>query len=328
MIPCASRSRQPTRSAWTLERLQYERSLALGFAIESTTASAYDSHLNSYLNFCRLHNRPVEPTEDTLSFFVVWLSHHIEPRSVDSYLSGIVNRLQSYFPHVADTRKSLLVSRTLKGCKRCLSRPITRKLPLSLDDLNVVVTTLRDTAIYDDILFTALLITGFKTLQRLAELVWPNSPKHQSYRTIPLRHSLTFTAHSASYTLPHHKGDSLGVGSQILLLAEPSAHFDPLLIFREYISARDRRFPYHPQLWLTEAGSIPTRAWFLRHLRRFFPPTISGHSMRAGGATALAAAGVAPALIQAAGRWSSDCFQKYIRQHPFLLHLLIHASPT
>jgi len=68
MIPCATRSRQPTCDAWTLERLQYERSLALRFAIESTTASAYDSHLNSYLNFCRLHNHPVEPTEDTLSF--------------------------------------------------------------------------------------------------------------------------------------------------------------------------------------------------------------------------------------------------------------------
>jgi hypothetical protein len=300
--------------------------VALGFAIESTTASAYDSHLNSYLNFCRLHQRPIEPTEDTLSFFVVWLSHHIEPRSVDSYLSGIVNRLQPHFPTVASARKSLLVSRTLKGCKRCLSRPVNRKLPLSLDDLNTVVDTFRDTTVYDDVLFTALIVTGFKTLQRLTELVWPNTLKHQTYRSVPLRHSLTLAVQSASYTLPHHKTDRLGVGSQILLLAEPSAHFDPLLILRRYISACDHRFPYHPQLWLTNAGSIPTRAWFLHYLRRFFPSTISGHSMRAGGATALAAAGVAPALIQAAGRWSSDSFQKYIRQHPFLLHLLIHAS--
>jgi len=328
MIPCATTSRQPTRDAWTLERLQYERSLALGFAIESTTASAYDSHLNSYLNFCRLHNRPVEPTEDTLSFFVVWLSHHIEPRSVDSYLSGIVNRLHPYFPNAVTARRSLLVSRTLKGCKRRLSRPIARKLPLSLDNLNMVVDALSGSTIYDDILFMTLLVTGFKTLQRLGELVWPNTIKHQTYRTVPLRHSLTFSTQSASYILPHHKGDSLGVGSHILLLAEPSAHVNPLTILRQYITARDQHFPYHPQLWLTRAGSIPTRAWFIRHLRRFFPPTISGHSMRAGGATALAAAGVAPALIQAAGHWSSDNFQKYIRQHPLLLHLLIHASPA
>ena len=113
-----------------------------------------------------------------------------------------------------------------------------------------------------------------------------------------------------------------------ILLAEPSARVNPLAILHQYITAHDLLFPYHPQLWVTKAGLIPTRAWFLRHLRRFFPPTISGHSMRAGGATALAAAGVVPVLIQAAGRWSSDNFQKYIRQHPFLLHLLIHASPA
>jgi hypothetical protein len=50
--------------------------------------------------------------------------------------------------------------------------------------------------------------------------------------------------------------------------------------------------------------------------------------MRAGGATALALAGIPPPLIQAAGRWSSDEFAKYIRIHPFILQALIHDSPT
>ncbi|KAG1865712.1 hypothetical protein C8R48DRAFT_600904 [Suillus tomentosus] len=252
MIPSATQSKQPVREAWTLERLQLERSLALGCAIETTTASAYDSHLNSYLNFCRLHNRDVEPTADTLSFFVVWLSHHIEPRSMDSYLSGIVNRLQTHFPQVRDVRTSLLVTRTLKGCKRRLSKPVRRKEPLTLDDLAVVVDMFASSTDFNDILFVALLVTGFKTLQRLAELCWPNAKKHQSYRKMPLRHSLVSSPASASYTLPHHK--------------------------------------------------TSTRT------------------------TALAATGVTPALIQAAGRWSSDEFQKYIRKHPYLLHLLIHGS--
>ena len=50
----------------------------------------------------------------------------------------------------------------------------------------------------------------------ILELVWPNMIKHQSYRAVPLRHSLIFSTQSASYTLPRHKGDSLGVGSHIL----------------------------------------------------------------------------------------------------------------
>ena len=41
--------------------------------------------------------------------------------------------------------------------------------------------------------------------------------------------------------------------------------------------------------------------------------------MRAGGATALAAAGVPDDRIRILGRWSSDSYQVYIRKHPLLL---------
>ncbi|KAG2341579.1 hypothetical protein BDR05DRAFT_887941 [Suillus weaverae] len=210
--------------------------------------------------------------------------------------------------------------------KQCLSKPVQRKQPLTLDDLALVMDTLTMLTTYNDALFVAILVTGFKTLQHLAELCWPNTKKHQSYRKVPLRHSLTLTNTSASYTLPHHKSSTLGVGCEILSLEEPRACVDPLKVFCRYVSACDDLFPHHPHLWLTGQGTIPTRAWFMRYLRCFFPPSISGHLMRAGGATALAATGVAPALIQAAGRWSLDEFQKYIRKHPFLLHLLIHGS--
>ena len=38
---------------------------------------------------------------------------------------------------------------------------------------------------------------------------------------------------------------------------------------------------------------------------------------------ALAQAGAAPELIKAAGRWSSDAFERYIRKNPMLMHALI-----
>ena len=37
------------------------------------------------------------------------------------------------------------------------------------------------------------------------------------------------------------------------------------------------------------------------------------HSLRAGGATSLAAAGVSDRHIQVVGRWASDCYKQYIR---------------
>jgi hypothetical protein len=83
-------------------------------------------------------------------------------------------------------------------------------------------------------------------------------------------------------------------------------------------------------LWLREDGSVPTRGWFIRHLRTHFSDDVAGHSLRAGGATALAEAGIPPHIIQAIGRWASAAFQIYIRQHPVLLAALLfgHSSSS
>ncbi|KAJ8591095.1 hypothetical protein M405DRAFT_694025, partial [Rhizopogon salebrosus TDB-379] len=246
-----------------------------------------------------LHDRAVDPTPDTLSYFVVWLSHHIEPRSVDSYLSGIANKLELYYPSVREARRSPLVTRTLRGCKRRHSKPIRQKEPLSLDDLAVVVDHSHTSADYDDWLFAALLVTGFKTLQRLGELVWPDVGRHQSYRSVCMRHTVSISTSQARYVLPHQKNHSLGTGHDVLIMGEPGAQVDPLGCFKSYLERRDALFVWRAELWLTSSGGIPTRAWFMKRLRHFFPdPSISGHSMRAGGATALAASGVAPDLIR------------------------------
>ena len=119
MIQSGLRSRQPARTAWPRECLLRERAIALGLAIDHSTLKNYSSALNSYLSFVQIHDFPVEPTPDTLSFYAVFMSHHIEPRSVSTYLSGIFQQLEPYFPNVRAARLSPLVERTMKGCMRC-----------------------------------------------------------------------------------------------------------------------------------------------------------------------------------------------------------------
>ena len=82
MIISHIRARQPIREPWTRERLVRERAIALGQAIDTSTWNNYSSALNSYLTFVCLHNLPVEPNADTLSFYTVWMCHHIKPDSV------------------------------------------------------------------------------------------------------------------------------------------------------------------------------------------------------------------------------------------------------
>jgi hypothetical protein len=64
------------------------------------------------------------------------------------------------------------------------------------------------------------------------------------------------------------------------------------------------------------------------YLHCHFGLDVGGHSLHAGGATALAEAGIPPHIIQPMGQWSSDTFQIYIHQHLTLLAALLFAHVT
>ena len=107
-------------------------------------------------------------------YYVTFQSSYINPKSVDSYLSGICNQLESHFPDVQNVRKSLMVSQALKDAKHQFGRTTTHKLPLTVDNLNSVFNTLDANPPHDDILFATQLFTGFKNLLCLGELCWPD----------------------------------------------------------------------------------------------------------------------------------------------------------
>ncbi|OJA08810.1 hypothetical protein AZE42_05069 [Rhizopogon vesiculosus] len=309
-----------------MDRLLHERFIALGFTLARSTCSSYDSTLASYLEFCRLHQLPITPSPDTFSFYIVWLSSYILPSSVDSYLSGICSKMEDEFPDARHVRKSRLVQRTLAGCKRRHQQPVNRREPLSHTDLLTLYDALNLSGAYDDILFLTMIHVGFATLQRLGELVWPDAVHLQSYSSVSMRHTVCVSDTCISYTLPSSNTDRFGHGMELLVQASTSRN-NCVALFTQYLGARDALFPSHPALWLKCNGELPTRSWFLRRLRSILPsPNLGGHSMRVGGATALALAGSTPQMIQAAGRWSSDEFQKYIRVHPFLLQALLHGG--
>jgi integrase len=87
------------------------------------------------------------------------------------------------------------------------------------------------------------------------------------------------------------------------------------------LELRDTQFALRAELFIKRDGTVPTRAWFLQRLHVFFGREVSGHSLRSGGATALALAGASDGTIQRWGRWSSQAFQIYIRKHPLLVFI-------
>ena len=322
MIDSGVRSKQRHRLAWTRERLLRERAIALGQAIDLSTWKNYGSALNSYLSFVRIHNLPVEPTAESLSFFIVFMCHHIKPDSVDTYLSGICQQLEPYYPSVREIRKSIICKRTLAGCKRARGTPTNHKRALTLHDLQIVIDHYATSTSHDDLLFLSQLLTGFFALMRLGELTISDDKSLFDHRKITSRTSVSLSNNDYRFFLPSHKADKFFEGNTVIV-QHHVGQIDPLSFFKRYLKSRDNLFPFLPDLWLRADGSRPSRSFFIRRMRLFFSEDIGGQSMRAGGATSLAENGVTPHLIQAIGRWASSAFQIYIRKNAVLLQALL-----
>lgn len=326
LIKLSKGARQPKRARWSLERLNHERAIALGYAIDPRSNLSYTSALNSYITFCNLHEFPVQPTESTMSYFIVYMCHHIRPQSVDSYLSGICNQLEPYFPNIREIRSSILVARTLKGCKRLKGTTVNRKLPISRDHIQLAIDQYGNSPIYDDKLWLCQFLCGFDALLRVAEFTMPDNVKARNWKKFSRCASVQWFKDDTaiSFLLPAHKGDTIFEGNRIIIVTATV-----IRAFHAYVSARDSHFPLHPALWVRADGTVPTRDWFVKRLRQLIPDShYGGQSLRAGGATALAENGTLPHIIQARGRWSSEAFRIYIRKNPVLLQAMIHRQPV
>lgn len=311
-MPGVAQPRARPREPWPHEQLLFERALALSQARALQTRSSYSTALRSYLSFCDRQHLPIAPSPDTLSL-------------------GICSELEPFFPDVRSARSSHLVRDTLKGAMRLYSRPVRRKTPLTCSDVARLATSVSSPPSHDDTLFVALLLTGFHALARLGDLVWPDHVQHRTYATVARHLSVHVASDHYTFLLQTHKTDAFFEGDRVLVRRQ-HPNSDPWQAFTAYLASRDHLFPYRSELWLRADGSIPLRSWFIRHLTNIFPPSanISGHSMRAGGATALALAGISSESIRSIGRWSSAAWQVYIRKHPALLHALLsaHQNPA
>jgi hypothetical protein len=169
-----------------MDRLIHKRSILLGMSIDSSTANTYSSATNSYLAFCNLHNLPIDPTPETLSFYITFQSSHINPRSVESYLSGICNNLKPFFPQIRSNHAAALVKRTLKGALRRHGHPTKCKVPLTTTLLLSISTTLQNSRDHDNMLFLSMLNMGFPGLLRLGEMSVSDNLQLWDFRKVVL----------------------------------------------------------------------------------------------------------------------------------------------
>jgi len=145
------------------------------------------------------------------------MCHHIKPSSVATYLSGICQQLEPYFPNIHAACNSALVHRTLQGCRCLCATPTTCKHALTLADLETVINTLAGSVDHDDIPFLAQLLMGFFALFRLGKMTYPDDPELHDPCKVTKRTSVCFTNTSFQFFLPGHKADRFFKGNMIIV---------------------------------------------------------------------------------------------------------------
>ena len=231
--------------------------------------------------FCCLHNFPIDPTPDTLSFYATYMSHHIKPSSVSTYLSGIANQLEVYYPEVHQACKSPLVVWTLQGCKCLKGSPTTHKM-LSLSLLCLASSLLL-------IIHKLMMITSFApwfALVYMASFIWENYLTQTILIFAILKNCLTapqspflllalmLSCSHAIKLIPSLKGHAFIFAALFTMHPIPSLtlfHTCPHVII---CSPSIVNFGYdRMDLTLPDLSSYPR---FLLHLVETLPPSVNG----------------------------------------------------
>ena len=177
-------SRQPSWKPWMINKLKCGCAEAITNAVDCSTCQTYGSALNSWIVFVNMHHFPFEPTLKTLSFFIVYMSHQINPCLVKSYLSGLVQQLEPDLPNICEICSSQTIIKVMCGCLKMQGTEVKHKEALSIQDVAFVTHCFQSSQSHNDLLFTALLVTGFHGLPRLGELTFPDNPAIRDWREV------------------------------------------------------------------------------------------------------------------------------------------------
>ena len=282
-------------------------------ALVKQTRNTYEVGVRKYLRFCaQCHVCPFPLREAVLEMFATFLARAVGYRSIKTYLQGV----QAHNFDLGFTQPLVFFPRLtflLRGIRRCLGAKHTRsvRVPVSLGGVaRVVEFVWRSMSTFDAAMLTAALLTAFFGMLWSSEYCSP-SPRSFSTRATLLREDLSLDRHKclALIHIKISKTDPFMSGVRVRIAAT-GCTLCPYRALRLFL-----RFRGHARgpLFVFADGSFLTRDFVAALLKRALPEiNVNTHSLRRGGASALAASGHSAYTIQLLGRWYSSAFTRYI----------------
>jgi len=258
---------------------------------------------------------PFPVTELILCLFVVYLARcNLSYKTIRVYLFGVqYHSLLRGFPIKISSMNYLYYS--LRGIRRTQGNSLTRppRSPITISHLWSMYAFLASSHFtpHDKSLWRCMVVLAFFGLFRVSEFTCV-APFDISIHLSPADISFNSAFSMMYINLKASKTDPFRSGCVIRLASIPGHELCPVGAMRCFLSFRgDSEGP----LFTLSSGRFLSRGMvdYFLHLSLPGVPNIRTHSFRIGGASAALAAGASDALIRVMGRWSSDCYNRYIR---------------
>lgn len=300
--------------------------LIRGARADNTLAS-YGTAWRRYLDFCQacqfVSLPPVYATlRHHIGCFLTWLAGTLQTSTIEVYFNGIRAQVLNETDGLIDISNDFALSRLLQGIRRTFPSSPRQKLPvLPIHLVNILsrmdtrsVTDTRDWAIF------TLSFFGFLRRSETAALRVSDITFNEGYVAVSVRSSKTSRT-PVQILLAQRHDDLCPVRALQRYLAHvsPSVTLGQLPLFRAVVNGR-----------LSTNGisksTISARLKLWVHAIGLDAVSFSAHSLRRGGATAAAMAGIPDRLIKLHGRWASDAYLIYIRE-PLASRLSVSSQP-
>ena len=266
-------------------------------------------------------------TENILIYFAVFLAKTVNPETIKVYLAAVrhMHLVNGYDLPIAKFQTFALYFTRHKTNSRSVYTNTSTNYIRSLKLFHRILHS-RASPTHDEIMIWAAITTAFFGFLRIGEMTCSglfNSSTHLSRSDVSF-HDKTNDHEAflnlrikASKTDPFRSSTTITIGSTSGIIC-------PVRALKTYLSrtSTDHAGP----LFCYSNGTPLSRSQFTNELRALLAQgaginiaDYAGHSFRIGAATTAASKGLPHWLIQTLGRWSSDCYLRYIRTPAYVL---------
>lgn len=288
-------------------------------AILPSTRRAIDRDWAKWENWCRLAaeaDLPINPFRPPLYSYCTFIDYYLtlfRPDTVRKYIRNINTAAVERTGHKMNAHiNPLVIKRTFRAAAKRLGHIAPKKrLPLTVQ----ILFKLRDVfdfSSHNDRTLWAILCVGVFTLARIGELV----PGHGSKLKVTLG-AVKMVGNKGVLHLVGTKTDVERKGTDLLFFRNDSKCC-PFTAMRAYLAARPAGTATSP-LFVDSTGSKISQTWVVKRLRSKLTEIgmeakhFCGISMRKGGAQTLLRLHANDTIVMGMGRWTSLCFNRYLR---------------